>query len=102
MTAKQYLAKCIKICEQCEPNGCFDCPLVLYRCGTPGDYKDIADCIKAVEDFEPSKLQKTIQDISEIVYCKDCIHRGTPGCSAKHERANLDFCSRGTRKKQQH
>ena len=102
MTAKQYLTKCIKICRQYSLIECADCPLGQYGCGTPRERKDIAGCIKVVEDFELSKARKEIQDVSEIVYCKDCIYRGTPECSAKHERADLDFCSRGTQKKQQH
>lgn len=97
MTAEQYLTKRIKICKQSEPLGCRNCPLDPYGCGVPVRYGDIAGCVKLVEDFKPAEGKKPIQDVGEIVYCKDCMYRGTPECSAKHERADLDFCSKGRR-----
>lgn len=97
MTVKQYLEKCIKICQQYD--GCDGCSLQPYSCGTPRDVGEIAECIKAVEDFDAEREKyKRIQDINDIVCCKDCIYRGTESCTAKHERADLDFCSRGKRR----
>ena len=36
-------------------------------------------------------------DFVEVVRCKDCAKRYTKNCNAKHERADMDFCSSGIR-----
>lgn len=37
-------------------------------------------------------------DVVDVVRCKDCAYRYTKACGAKHERADMDFCSHGLRK----
>lgn len=37
-------------------------------------------------------------DVEEVVRCKDCVYRYSSYCNAKHERADMDFCSHGQRK----
>lgn len=46
--------------------------------------------------FKIKQLQSI--DAKEVVWCKDCEYRYTKNCKAKHERADLDFCSSGKRK----
>ena len=36
-------------------------------------------------------------DVEEVVRCKNCAYRYTKNCNAKHERADMDFCSSGIR-----
>ena len=36
-------------------------------------------------------------DVAEVVRCKNCAYRCTKNCNAKHERADMDFCSSGIR-----
>lgn len=39
-------------------------------------------------------------DVVEVVRCKSCTYRYTQYCNAKHERADMDFCSHGRRKEE--
>lgn len=41
---------------------------------------------------------KNKADFVEVVRCKDCAYRYTKYCNAKHERADMDYCSSGERK----
>ncbi len=34
-------------------------------------------------------------DVVGVVRCKDCQYRYTANCNAKHERADMDYCSNG-------
>ena len=48
------------------------------------------------------KIGQTIRnlptaDVAEVVRCKNCAYRCTKNCNAKHERADMDFCSSGIR-----
>ena len=36
-------------------------------------------------------------DVEEVVRCKDCKFKYTETCFAKHETADMDFCSCGAR-----
>lgn len=38
---------------------------------------------------------KNKADFVEVVRCKDCKFRYTSTCSARHERADMDYCSSG-------
>lgn len=40
---------------------------------------------------------KNKADFVEVVRCKDCPKRYTNQCRARHERADMDFCSSGIR-----
>ena len=40
---------------------------------------------------------KNKADFVEVVRCKNCAYRYTKNCNAKHERADMDFCSSGIR-----
>lgn len=97
MTIRQYIKKVKGICdyfdetEQCGA----DCPMFKYDCGLPKENKMIAPCIEFVEQFEIPKTVNSDNAIQQIVFCKDCIYRNTADCTAKHERADLDFCSKG-------
>ncbi len=50
----------------------------------------IYNVIELVEDTPTA-------DVVEVVRCKDCAYRYTKSCNAKHERADMDFCSSGIR-----
>lgn len=41
---------------------------------------------------------KNKADFVEVVRCKDCAYRYTKYCNAKHERADMDYCSSGDEK----
>ena len=41
-------------------------------------------------------LNRTVAAV-DIVLCKDCAYRYTEYCNAKHERADMDYCSAGIR-----
>lgn len=38
---------------------------------------------------------KDKHNLVEAVRCKDCQYRYTANCNAKHERADMDYCSHG-------
>ena len=40
----------------------------------------------------------TVDDVEEVVYCKNCKFRYTHTCFAKHETSDNDYCSCGVRK----
>lgn len=39
----------------------------------------------------------TVDDVEEVVYCKNCKFRNTHTCFAKHETSDNDYCSCGVR-----
>lgn len=41
-----------------------------------------------------------VADVEEVVKCKDCKFRNSPTCFAKHETADLEYCSNGVRKEE--
>lgn len=41
---------------------------------------------------------KNKADFVRVVRCKDCAYRYTKYCNAKHERADMDYCSSGDEK----
>lgn len=49
--------------------------------------------IDNVEDYCSHFKDK--HNLVEAVRCKDCEYRHTANCSAKHERADMDYCSHG-------
>jgi hypothetical protein len=56
-----------------------------------------------VSDFIIRKIKSEAHfptaDVVEVVRCKDCAYRYTISCNAKHERADMDYCSSGLPKR---
>lgn len=46
-----------------------------------------------------NSIKETLADAVEVVRCKDCQYRYTINCNAKHEIADMDFCSHGIMKR---
>ena len=51
-----------------------------------------------LDEAEVVLMRTSTVDVVEVVRCKDCAYRYTKACGAKHERADMDFCSHGLRK----
>ena len=50
------------------------------------------------EFYSPNLSKIPTADVVEVVRCKDCAYRYTKYCNAKHERADMDYCSSGDEK----
>lgn len=54
--------------------------------------------LKLVVELETEIRKLPTIDAVEVCRCKDCEYRYTKNCSAKHERADWDYCSHGKQK----
>ena len=58
---------------------------------------NIDDAVDYLIDKGVTISEQPTADVVEVVRCEDCAKRYTKNCNAKHERADLDFCSSGIR-----
>lgn len=58
MNAEEYLKKIIKICNEHEPRGCGECPLIKMGCGIPENAEEIPEFIKTVSEYKSKKMKK--------------------------------------------
>lgn len=102
----------LKPCPFCEGEivlmtGIKRVPPIYAKCTKCGFECDLPEVKLKTLRHKPMKISKTTltkatkawnkraDRMKHVVFCKDCIYRYTPYCSAKHEREDLDFCGKG-------
>lgn len=85
MDAKEYLKKCLEICEIYEEEGCKGCPLKEHVCGISKEAKDINTTIDVVEKYERPNTaeQREEKNIREAIKLLEAAAEEIENC---HER----------------